>query len=68
MKANIVILPTGEVSIVTQEGAFEAGKERIEALLQALKLQGLKIDLAGQIEQHRHDDEGGHLANHEHAH
>lgn len=67
MKAQIVITLEGEISVVTQEGNFEDGKARIEALLAALKAQGLEIDLAGAIEQHRHDDPGEVHA-HEHVH
>lgn len=65
MKAKVVILPTGEISIVTQEGTFEGGQGKINALLAALNLEGLNIKLDKPMEQHRHDGpEGVHAHSH----
>lgn len=54
MKANIVITPDGQISIITQEGNLEGGQAAINKLLAALNVQGTKIKLNGPIEQHRH--------------
>ena len=56
MKAKIVIGLDGSIGIVTEQGTFEAGSAKIEALLQALNLDGLDIRLEKPVEQHRHDE------------
>jgi hypothetical protein len=58
MKAQIVITLDGQVQVVTQEGTYELGKAAIKALLAKLEAQGLKVELSGPVEQHRHDDPG----------
>jgi len=60
MKARIVILPTGQVSIFVDEGTLETGKVAIERLLGELQAQGVTFDSVGAVEQHRHDDEHAH--------
>lgn len=67
MKAKIVIMPDGTVSVLIEEGTFETGKVKIEQLLAGLQAAGINLDLIGQVEQHRHDDPG-HLARHEALH
>lgn len=64
MKARIVITLEGEVSIVTAEGSFEEGQQKINEILAGLKAQGINLDLVGQVEQHRHDDPE-HLTRHQ---
>lgn len=56
MKAEIVISPSGEVTVVTREGTFAGGVEKITALLEALRSAGVAVEDA-KFEQHRHDDE-----------
>lgn len=56
MKAKIMITLDGEIRMVTEEGSFEAGSDKIEKLLELLNLNGLDIKLDGAIEQHRHND------------
>lgn len=65
MKADIVISPRGEVTIVTREGTFESGTGKIEALLNELRASGIEIVGEPKFEQHRHDDEG---LTHRHRH
>jgi hypothetical protein len=67
MKAQIVITLDGQIQVVTQEGTYEGGKLAIEKLLARLNAQGLKIELTGPVEQHRHDDPAqvrGHVHSH----
>jgi hypothetical protein len=67
MKAQIVITLDGQIQVVTQEGTYESGKLAIEKLLARLSAQGLKIELSGPVEQHRHD-EPGRVQRHVHSH
>lgn len=66
MKANIVVTLEGDIQIITQEGTFEGGKERLEELMARLKASGISINNPT-FEQHRHDDEA-HVHAHVHAH
>lgn len=67
MKAKAVILPDGSISIITQEGTFDDGKERILRLAKELELEGVSISTSDKdFEQHRHDDQGQHIHQHEH--
>lgn len=63
MKAKIVITLDGQVSVVIEDGTFEAGRGAIEKLMSQLQAAGLDMALIGQVEQHRHDDPD-HLARH----
>lgn len=56
MKAEIVISPSGEVTIITREGSFVEGTERISALLEALRAARVAVEDV-KFEQHRHDAE-----------
>lgn len=56
MKAKIAISLNGEIRIITKEGSFETGSDKIEKLIELLNLDGLNIKLDGAIEQHRHDE------------
>lgn len=67
MNAKIVITLEGQISIITQEGTFAAGKREIAGLLARLQANGLTVTLDGPVEQHRHDD-GQPLAAHVHSH
>ncbi len=64
MRARIVILPDGGVTIITDEGTFAEGAERINTLLEALGAQGIQFTAINPPEQHRHDD----LHVHQHVH
>ena len=58
MQARIVITLDGQVTLITRAGTFEAGRERIEALLAELAAGGLQVSLDRPVEQHRHADAG----------
>lgn len=60
MRARIVIMPTGQVSIFIDEGTLETGKVAIEKLFGDLQAQGVTFDSISAVEQHRHDDEHAH--------
>lgn len=57
MKARIVILPTGQVSIFVDEGTLETGAKAIEQLFSELDAQGVTFDSVSAVEQHRHDEQ-----------
>lgn len=57
MRARIVILPTGQVSVFVDEGTLETGAKAIEQLFGELDDQGVKFDSVSAVEQHRHDDQ-----------
>jgi MFS superfamily sulfate permease-like transporter len=57
MKARIVILSTGQVSIFVDEGTLETGAKAIEQLFDELEVQGVKFDSVSAVEQHRHDEQ-----------
>lgn len=60
MQADIAIGPNGEVTVITREGTFQGGVEKIAALVNTLK--NLEIDIKDvKVEQHRHDDEKIHI-------
>jgi len=54
MRARIVILPTGQISIFVEEGTFEDAKQSLNRFLAELEAQGLDFESVGQAEQHRH--------------
>ncbi len=56
MQARIVILPDGGLTVITDQGTFAEGAERITALLSALGAQGVRFAEINPPEQHRHDD------------
>jgi len=56
MKARIVILPTGQISVFVEEGSFEDSRLAIARLLAELEAQGLDFESIGQTEQHRHTE------------
>ena len=57
MKARIVILPNGQVSIFVDEGTLETGEKAIRRLFSDLDAQGIAFDSVSAVEQHRHDDQ-----------
>lgn len=59
MQADIIIGPNGEVTIITREGTYQGGVEKITALLGVLESRGINVEDM-KIEQHRHDDEQVH--------
>lgn len=60
MQADITIGLDGEVTVITREGTYQGGVEKITALLEALKSRGVNIE-GVKVEQHRHDDEQAHI-------
>jgi hypothetical protein len=57
MKARIVILPTGQITIFVEEGSFEDAKQSLNRFLAELEAQGFDFESVGQVEQHRHDSQ-----------
>ena len=57
MKARIVILPTGQITIFVEEGNFEDAKLSLNRFLAKLEAQGLDLESAGEVEQHRHESQ-----------
>lgn len=55
MKAEIAISPDGKVTVVTREGTFAGGTERLARLIANLKKGGIKVEDV-RFEQHRHDE------------
>ncbi len=64
MRARIVVLPDGGLTLITDEGTFSEGAERISILLEALGAQGIQFTAIDPPEQHRHED--SHV--HQHVH
>jgi hypothetical protein len=56
MLADIIIGPDGTIQVITQEGTFSEGKEKVGALLNDIRASGLKVSPDTKFEQHRHDD------------
>jgi len=54
MRARIVILPTGQISIFVEEGTFEDAKQSLNRFLAELEAQGLDLESVTGVEQHRH--------------
>ncbi|WP_157833517.1 hypothetical protein [Desulfotruncus alcoholivorax] len=54
MKAEIAISPDGKVTVVTREGTFAGGTERLSQLIANLRKGGIEVEDV-RFEQHRHD-------------
>jgi hypothetical protein len=67
MKIKVTISSDGQLTLITQEGDFEGGKTTLEALLGALKAQGVAATQVGQVETHRHDTLPVHQHEHHHS-
>ena len=67
MKMRLVISPTGEIGLFSDEGTFDEGKVKIESLIKQMQSAGMSMDEIGQVEQHRHDPDGRHVHLEEHA-
>ena len=67
MKARVVILPNGHVSVYVDEGSFETAAPELEKFFKQLEASGLKIEALSQAEQHRHDGEHAHVAEVQHG-
>lgn len=67
MKGSVEIKPNGEITLAINEGStFPEGARRIQELQALLAASGIPVELAGPIEQHRHDDQP--VYNSEHTH
>ena len=66
MKARVVIGTDGAINVFITEGTFAEGKVKLEGLLADLKVNGVKFEEEGKVEQHRHDHE--HVHSHAHTH
>jgi len=64
MRAKIVILPTGQISVFVEEGSFEDGRLAIARFLAELEAQGLDFESVSQVEQHRHADQTPEVKSH----
>ena len=60
MKARVVILPDGQVSVFVDEGSFEGDVPLLDGFFKNLEASGVKIQSISQAEQHRHDDQHTH--------
>ena len=61
MKARVVILPNGQVSVFVDEGTFETAAPELEKFFKELGASGIKIESLSQPEQHRHDYQHEHV-------
>lgn len=61
MDILITINPDGTVNLITQEGTFEQGVEKLEALRAVLKAYGIDLEPTSGYETHRHDQEHAHV-------
>ncbi len=61
MKARIVIMPDGQVTVFADEGSAETARPELAKVFAALQAAGLAVDQLGQPEQHRHDDQHNHV-------
>lgn len=57
MRARIVILPDGQISVFVEEGGFDAAVPELEKFFNGLGAAGFSVDALSQPEQHRHDHE-----------
>jgi len=58
VKGSIEISPSGEITLAINEGStFPEGTRRIQELQALLNAAAIPVELAGPIEQHRHDDQ-----------
>jgi hypothetical protein len=57
MLADIIISPDGAIQVITREGSFAEGKEKVESILEDLRASGMNVSAETKFEQHRH--EGG---------
>jgi len=57
MKARIVILPTGQITIFVEEGNFEDAQQSLNRFLAELEAQGLDLGSIGGVERHRHESQ-----------
>ena len=60
MKARVVILPDGQISVFVDEGTFESASPELEKFFKNLSASGVKIESLSQAEQHRHDGQSTH--------
>lgn len=68
MKARLIITPDGGFAAFIDEGTYEQGKAKLEALIKTLTDQGLELIDIGKVEQHKHDPRHVHLVGHDHSH
>lgn len=64
MRARIILMPDGGLTIITDEGSYEQGVANMNGLLAALGAAGVRFATIDPHEQHRHDD----LHVHQHVH
>lgn len=55
MDLQVVITREGKLSVFARAGAFGEAKEKIERLLSDLGLEGIELELVGDVERHTHD-------------
>lgn len=55
---NIAVGPDNTMTVITVDGSFEMGKEKIEAFVEQLEALDDNLRMAGFVESHVHDGEG----------
>jgi hypothetical protein len=56
MRVQITVDRDGKITLITQNGTFTAGVDKINEILAALSAEGIDIQQVNPPEQHRHDD------------
>ena len=64
MRIRIVLMPTGEIGLFSEQGTFTEGDQELTRLLNELGATGIQFAQIGDVEQHRHDD----MTTHQHVH
>ncbi len=54
---SIIVSLDGKISVVVNEGEFEAASDAIKLVIADLQLSGIELSDIGEIERHRHDHE-----------
>jgi hypothetical protein len=66
---KVALMPDNSLLLSVTEGAdYPGAKEKIEALVASLNVQGFSVKLDGEVEAHRHDGKLVTVAGHQHAH
>ena len=55
MKANVVVMPDGRFQVFVLRGSYNEARQKIGALVDSLKAQGLEIGDVSEVESHAPD-------------
>jgi len=61
MQVRVFVLPGGKLQILVDSGTFEEARAATLGLVQAAQVQGLPIEIMGDVEQHRDDTSHVHV-------